>query len=541
MDSKIDKEKLINMSQAELDEALLKAIKEKNLEDVKFWCKNHANILTTSDSCLARAYDVKAYDIFYYLVENAPKLPEHDVVFSIKSMANNEDFKEIDKFLDKVGKKPEMPPYFFANLAEEGKLNILKYFHAKAFNLKGNDEGCWLLTSAVKGGQTDIVKFLIEEVQISADEPKTTAALSAALVGNLEIFEYLHKAGADILATDNIALFHAVEKGHLDIVKYIISTGVDIDINGKEGAFLLASSILAPKDDVFFYLSHEVEINSPEAYNTALYKAIVTGKKSYIPYILSQNIDINSNYFMAYLKERDNSVVEDLRHNIFMVGVLYEDPSTLLGIATITEHFDIALELLKADTDIKTGNFDVFKQLEQGNSGFLQIKNKNRDNFINELLKNLEDIIDENTNPSVFQILFDETNASDMEKYINPKTISKDKVNIILKKAVEISKWKFVHKILKDYNCDIDDDFIMQKAVLFEKTDILTMLINRGASKEKLRELSPKLLFDITEKPKIKAELKRKKLEKKKQKKVKKEQELKKYTSFRKHIPRRRF
>ena len=49
----------------------------------------------------------------------------------------------------------------------------------------------------------------------------------AALRGNLDEVKRLHRAGADIHADNDLALYRAARNGHLQVVDYLIDNGAD--------------------------------------------------------------------------------------------------------------------------------------------------------------------------------------------------------------------------------------------------------------------------------------------------------------------------
>ena len=76
-------------------------------------------------------------------------------------------------------------------------------------------------------GNLDILKYLVSHgVDIQVDN--NVALRLASRKGNLDVVKYLLDNGADIHAGDDYALEFAVSAGHLDVVKYLVSQGADI-------------------------------------------------------------------------------------------------------------------------------------------------------------------------------------------------------------------------------------------------------------------------------------------------------------------------
>lgn len=85
------------------------------------------------------------------------------------------------------------------------------------------------LVEASENGDINMVKRLIQIGATSYD----IALKEASLFGHLEIVKYLIEKGANIQANNNLALRMAVMNKHLDIVKYLIENGADIHINNE--------------------------------------------------------------------------------------------------------------------------------------------------------------------------------------------------------------------------------------------------------------------------------------------------------------------
>jgi len=75
--------------------------------------------------------------------------------------------------------------------------------------------GTWLHVAA-RAGSLDMIKFLVD----------------AASVGEFSIVQYLYDRGAvlDVSDSSRNPLFSAIYGGHLDIVKYLVQSGIDITV-----------------------------------------------------------------------------------------------------------------------------------------------------------------------------------------------------------------------------------------------------------------------------------------------------------------------
>jgi ankyrin repeat protein len=88
------------------------------------------------------------------------------------------------------------------------------------------------LSCACSGGHLDVVKYLIDKVDVNKVDAGIYPALHAASwSGHLEIVEYLIEHGADVNLPSYAGctpLYRAAEKGHLKVVKYLVHHGADV-------------------------------------------------------------------------------------------------------------------------------------------------------------------------------------------------------------------------------------------------------------------------------------------------------------------------
>ncbi|EEL70132.1 ankyrin repeat domain-containing protein [Bacillus mycoides] len=98
--------------------------------------------------------------------------------------------------------------------------------------------GTWLHVSA-RAGELDMIKFLVEsglDINLNEGVPKSAPIAHAASEGEIGILEYLFDNGAilDVSDPNRNPLFAAIYGGHLDIVKFLIKNGLDINIKYTE-------------------------------------------------------------------------------------------------------------------------------------------------------------------------------------------------------------------------------------------------------------------------------------------------------------------
>ena len=146
-------------------------------------------------------------------------------------------------------------------------VNVLRYFlEPKPSGLKCNPNICSVtgetpLHFAVRYNKLEKVKYLICEREcdpMQCDNNGSTCPHLAAREGALMVLEFLVKSGCDMDSEKkdgNTALYLACENGHLDVVKYMVSTGhCDMTISGFEGENLLHAACRSKNLELVQYL-----------------------------------------------------------------------------------------------------------------------------------------------------------------------------------------------------------------------------------------------------------------------------------------------
>ena len=107
--------------------------------------------------------------------------------------------------------------------AINGELSLVKYsfkqFTPEYTTLMKNS----MLCQASLHGRINIVKYLVEEQQTNIHENEDEALMEAVEGNHLDVVKYLIEHGADINARENDALYLASGNGHLQMLSYIKS------------------------------------------------------------------------------------------------------------------------------------------------------------------------------------------------------------------------------------------------------------------------------------------------------------------------------
>jgi ankyrin repeat protein len=105
------------------------------------------------------------------------------------------------------------------------------------------------LSAAAWNGHLDVIKYLVDK-----GANVNTAISAAASKGNMELIDELMKLkGAD---ASKVNLSGAAQNGHLDVIKYLVDKGADVNLPNQFGtAPLLLAAACGHEDIVKFLLS----------------------------------------------------------------------------------------------------------------------------------------------------------------------------------------------------------------------------------------------------------------------------------------------
>ncbi len=102
-----------------------------------------------------------------------------------------------------------------------------------------------LLQQAINAGNLELLRFLVEERQADVNnkyDTNTTALHLASQRGHLEIVKYLIERRSDMNAPDTFSqtpLHLAVKRKNLDIVKFLFEKGADLQARNRNGVNIL--------------------------------------------------------------------------------------------------------------------------------------------------------------------------------------------------------------------------------------------------------------------------------------------------------------
>ena len=158
------------------------------------------------------------------------------------------------------------------------------------------------LSAASENGYLEIVKYLVEhgaDIEFNENWPLW---LSAAY-GHLEVVKYLLENGADIHAQGDLALFDASYNGDLEVVKYLIKHGANVD-----GHTLRAASENGKLEMVKYLVDHGVDVRDQQG-DSALISASLYGYLEVVKYLVRMGANVHAQNDQALRFARKNKQV----------------------------------------------------------------------------------------------------------------------------------------------------------------------------------------------------------------------------------------
>jgi ankyrin repeat protein len=158
-----------------------------------------------------------------------------------------------------------------------------------------------VLSRAVRAVNYDIVRCLVEHIGELTRIKKGAldqAAYDAVLKGHLDILKYLVEQGANINTTYGTRLYTPKESalaaacrlGKREIIKYLVEQGADIHAQYERA--LCNAALSGDLDIVIFLVEHGADIHAQE--EQALYEAVYKGHLHIVKYLVEQGADIHA-------------------------------------------------------------------------------------------------------------------------------------------------------------------------------------------------------------------------------------------------------
>lgn len=197
----------------------------------------------------------------------------------------------------------------FLNAACTGNLDLLKNLAGQLDEGKGlartvadikdaNKRGA--LHFAAREGNTDICKYLLEELKLDVDmkdEDGETPLIHAARQGHIGTAKYLLEHGANPSIPSDLgatALHHSAGIGDIELLRSLLSKGVDVDSQSDAGTPLIWAAGHGQQDAVKVLLEHHANPNAETDDNiTPLLSSVAAGSLACLELLIQAGANIN--------------------------------------------------------------------------------------------------------------------------------------------------------------------------------------------------------------------------------------------------------
>ena len=252
------------------------------------------------------------------------------------------DTDSLDRLIDQVG-----PETLLENAAEQGRLEVVKYLVEQGVNIRA--ENSYALRKAVENKYWSVVKYLlqlgtsiyvIDKYKILADVAKdgdldlvtylvenhlssstgqlvedhqdeySHALRSASSNGQWEVVKYLISAGVDIHTENDFILRQAAGWNHLAMVKYLIKLGSDVKAENNDALIQAASN--CHLDMIEYLISVGADIRARDDY--ALKVSAFHGCLDVVKYLVEQGANIHANNDYAVRVAGEKGRVEMVKY-----------------------------------------------------------------------------------------------------------------------------------------------------------------------------------------------------------------------------------
>ncbi|XP_071679652.1 uncharacterized protein [Lolium perenne] len=172
-----------------------------------------------------------------------------------------------------MGKKQREEVLLYA--AFEGNIRLLKKMsrgldsggqgEASVLAAVADNEGNCALHLAAAAGRVDVCRYIVEDLRLDANQPNfkgETPLFASAYCGGAAAARYLIDHGADPLAGKLWSPLHcAAAKGNCEILKLLLSRGIDVDLYSIRGTPLHAAALYKQDCTMKILLEHHADPN----------------------------------------------------------------------------------------------------------------------------------------------------------------------------------------------------------------------------------------------------------------------------------------
>lgn len=495
------------LSQEELDQYFLDAVRAQNTEDVKVLRQHFANPMVDNGAAYTIAADNDDINTLTYLLSECDKVPSNVQEKLVTAFVKNDVLDQIDVLAKTLSvEKLEISSYLLSSLAKEGNIPALRFFHERGYDIRGNDD--WTLNRAAEGGSLETVKFMVEEVGANIKARDYGAFGAACSSGHLDVVEYLHKKGSKLTREKNYPLWVAAFHGHVHILKYLKENGINIlkkcgSSNPERSLSVAAGSGHA--EAVEYLISNGANIHEND--DEALYSALWGNRHEVIECLLKHgaNIHARDEEWQKNNKPSPNIFSKAFNKIAFWRNNVRMSDETMLSRAAYRADAKTVKDFLKRGANVKANNCRVVKDLcdsisrnSKCNHDY-QSKHHGHNEILKTLISEHPELVYEAEEYHFTKSFFDTHNAQQMRDVLPPETTPADGVNTLLWFASYDNNRSHILLLVSEYDIDVSIlETHMVKGFIKEKDmEILRLLLEKGLDENIIKKESPKLLFDI--------------------------------------------
>lgn len=191
--------------------------------------------------------------------------------------------------------------YHIAKMQEDFEFSYTKgNFRRQHELLERNKNVNKLLITASRKGELPLVIFALNNganIHTGFNGTEEDALADASENGHLEVVKYLVESGADVNGDKTISLRNASKNGHLSVVKYLIDKGADIHARYDES--LLYASFRGHLDVVKYLVEHGADVNAD---SRILLLPVKEGYYEVVKYLIEHDAEIGPSLILASRK-----------------------------------------------------------------------------------------------------------------------------------------------------------------------------------------------------------------------------------------------
>lgn len=173
----------------------------------------------------------------------------------------------------------------FIRAAANGHFHVVKYFVNIFMNTDVTvaDVGQNILISVASNGHLDMIKYL-RSLGVDERAVKNKCLRSAALYGHIDTVKYFVSLGADVRFGD---IVHAAAKGHLKVLKYLMSFKPDADT-------IYQAILASAKNGHLEVVQYLISLANTTIYYDVFDHACASGHLKLVKYVVSLVVDLTA-------------------------------------------------------------------------------------------------------------------------------------------------------------------------------------------------------------------------------------------------------